>query len=46
MAKLRPIDSNIIKISTRNQKKNKIIVRVLIGLWVAQTLITLGYICS
>jgi len=46
MARIRPIDpnSNIIKLSTRNQRKNKLIVKVLIGLWALQTLITLGYI--
>lgn len=48
MAKIRPIDpkSNVIKISTKNANKSKLINMILLGLWSIQTLITIIYIVS
>ena len=46
MAKIRPIDpnSNIIKLSTKNANKTKLINKVLLGLWLTQTLIAIVYL--
>lgn len=46
MAKLRPIDpnSNIIKISTKNSNRSKLITKILLGIWITQTIITIVYL--
>jgi len=48
MAKIRPIapNSNVIKISTKNANKSKLINRILLGLWSIQTIITIIYVLS
>jgi len=46
MARIRPIDpnSNIIKLSTKNSNRSKLITKILLSIWITQTIITIVYL--